>query len=69
MAADPARAQQNQADFWNPKVAAATTPEEVVAVWYDACRMVAKKSKRRGNPEVTNKLANLLHDFYQQHSQ
>jgi hypothetical protein len=69
MSADPARARQNQSKFWNDKVAAATTAEQVVAVWYDAARMVAKKSKRRGNPEITNKLANLLHDFYQQHAQ
>lgn len=61
--------QQNQADFWNARVAAATTPEEIVAVWFDACRMVAKKSKKRGRPDVTNALANLLHDFYQRNAQ
>lgn len=69
MAVNPARSKQNQMAFWNARVAAATTPEEVVAVWYDACRMVAKRSKQRGKPDVTNKLANLLHDFYQQHAQ
>lgn len=68
MAANPARSRQNQATFWNAKVAAATTPEQVVAVWYDACRMVAKKSKNLGKPEVETELANLLHDFYRRHT-
>jgi hypothetical protein len=68
MAVNPARSKQNQTNFWNQKVAAATTPEQVVAVWYDACRTVAKKAKRLGRPEVETELANVLHDFFRRHT-
>lgn len=68
MAVNPARSKQNQTNFWNQKVADARTPEAVVAVWYDACRTVAKKAKRLGRPEVETELANMLHDFFRRHT-
>lgn len=57
-----------QVKFWNDRQAAATTPEQVVAVWFDACRMVAKKASKAGRPEVTRELASHLHDFYMKHA-
>ncbi|MCU1617400.1 MAG: sle2 [Frankiales bacterium] len=59
----------NQAAHWNARQAAATTPQEVVAVWFDACRMVARRSEKEGHPEVWPALASHLHDFFQRHAQ
>lgn len=63
--------QQNQADYWNARQAAAAHlgPSAVAAVWYDACRMVARQREKNGSPEVWNQLASHLHDFFKAHTQ
>ena len=63
--------QKNQAEYWNARQAAAAVlgPAPVAAVWYDACRMVARQREKQGDAEVWNKLASHLHDFFQAHTQ
>lgn len=63
--------QKNQAAYWNARQEAATHigPSAVAAVWYDACRMVARQVEKNGSNEVWNKLASHLHDFFQAHTQ
>lgn len=61
--------QQNQAAHWNSKQAAAKTPMDVVSVWYEACRMLAKHASKNGDAALANALASHLHDFYQRHRQ
>lgn len=62
------RRRENQAEFWNAKQAAATTPTERVAVWFDACRMRAAEAEKSGDTTVAEKLASHLHDFFVTHS-
>ncbi|MDX2658252.1 hypothetical protein PV382_18165 [Streptomyces scabiei] len=59
--------QKNQAEFWNGRQAAATTPEARAAVWYDACRMRAREADKKGDPPLWDLLASHLHDFFQAH--
>jgi formiminotetrahydrofolate cyclodeaminase len=63
------RRRANQAAHWNARQAAATTPEEVVTVWFDACRMVAKQAANNGQPDAHSKLADHLHDFYKRYAE
>ncbi|MEU6990356.1 hypothetical protein ABZ953_06795 [Streptomyces sp. NPDC046465] len=65
----PIDRQKNQAEYWNQrqKAAALLGPDAVAAVWYDACRMVARQSQKHGDTEVWNRLASHLHDFFQHH--
>jgi hypothetical protein len=67
--ADEVRRRRNQAKHWNARQAAAKTPQEVVAVWYDACRTSARQAEKNGDPQCWAKLANALHDFYREHAQ
>jgi len=62
------RRKENQAKFWNAKQAAATTPQERVAVWFDACRMLAVRAERNGDTSVSERLASHLHDFFRSNS-
>lgn len=64
-----ARKAQNRAEHWERRQAAATTPQEKVAVWFDACRMVATHSEIAGHPEVWTKLAEHLNAFYRHYTQ
>lgn len=62
---------RNQAAFWNEKQARATTPEQRAAVWYDACRMLARNAAKTSEDEQTpvwDKLSHHLHNFFQAHS-
>ncbi|MCX4885883.1 hypothetical protein [Streptomyces sp. NBC_00847] len=63
-------AQRNQADHWNRRQAEAAEkgPDAVAAVWWDACRMLARKAEKAGTPDVWNQLASHLHDFYRHHT-
>jgi hypothetical protein len=63
--------QKNQAAYWNGRQTAAANlgPAAVAAVWYDACRTVARQAEKNGNPEVWNNLASHLHDFFRAHTQ
>ena len=60
---------QNQARFWAERQGAAESPAEVAAIWFDACRMVARQSELAGKPEVWTKLATTLNDFFKSHSE
>ncbi|WP_042370532.1 hypothetical protein [Streptacidiphilus neutrinimicus] len=59
---------QNQAKHWEDRQAAATTPQQQAAVWYDACRMLAANLEAAGKPEVWTRLAEQLRGFYQDYS-
>lgn len=63
--------QKNQAAYWNErqKAAALLGPSAVAAVWYDACRMTARKAEKNGSVDIWNALASHLHDFFQKHAQ
>lgn len=63
-----ANRRRNQAEFWNDKQARATTPEQRVAVWFDACRMLARNADKNGQPALWDELAKHLHNFFQQHA-
>ncbi|MFF1358768.1 hypothetical protein [Streptomyces sp. NPDC058297] len=63
-----ANRRKNQAEFWNDKQARATTPEQRVAVWFDACRMLARNAVKNGRPGLDDALAKHLHDFFQHHN-
>lgn len=60
--------QKNQAEFWNAKQAAATTPQERAAVWYDACRMLARQADKTGQQPLWDALTSHLHNFFQAHT-
>lgn len=62
---------QNQADHYNQRLADAVArgPMHVVAFWYDATRKLCREAERQGNPDLANKLASHLHDFFQAHTQ
>lgn len=64
-------AQRNQAAHWNSRQAEAADkgPDAVAAVWWDACRMLARKAEKAGDTGVWNQLASHLHDFYRHHTQ
>lgn len=64
-------AQRNQAEHWNRRQAeaAAKGPDYVAAVWWDACRMLARKAQKTGDGDVWSGLASHLHDFYRHHTQ
>jgi hypothetical protein len=59
---------QNQAKHWEGRQAAATTPQQQAAVWYDAYRMLAANLEAAGKTEVWMRLAERLHGFYQDYS-
>jgi len=62
--------QKNQAEYWNQrqKAAALLGPDAVAAVWFDACRMVARQNQKLGDADTWNKLASHLHDFFKAHT-
>lgn len=60
--------QRNQAEFWNARQAAATTPQDRAAVWYDACRMLARQADKHGEPPLWDALTTHLHNFFQAHT-
>jgi hypothetical protein len=60
--------QKNQAEFWNARQGAATTPQERAAVWYDACRMLARQADKNGEPALWDALTTHLHNFFQAHT-
>ncbi|MFJ6775728.1 hypothetical protein ACIQOV_33045 [Kitasatospora sp. NPDC091257] len=62
------RRQANQARHWNGKQADAQTAADRAAVWWDACRSVAHRAERSGDPKVWTELQNALHDFFRRHS-
>lgn len=64
------QAQRNQAAHWNRRQeeAAERGPDHVAAVWWDACRMLARKDEKNGNTTVWDQLASHLHDFYRRHT-
>lgn len=64
-------AQRNQAKHWNDRQAAAAErgPDHVAAVWWDACRMLARKAEKTGQSDVWSQLASHLHDFFRHHTQ
>lgn len=63
-----AKQQKNRAEFWNEKQAKATTPEARAAIWYDACRMLARKAEKDGRPPLWDDVARHLHSFFQHHN-
>jgi hypothetical protein len=62
---------ENQAKHYNARQAEAVQkgPMAVVALWFDASRMVAKNALEDGDPNVANALASHLHDFFKRHTQ
>jgi hypothetical protein len=66
--AGPTRRQANQAKHWNGKQAEAQTPADHAAVWWDACRSVAYRAERNGDPKVWAELKTTLYEFFSRHS-
>lgn len=62
---------ENQAKHYNGRQADAVQkgPMHVVALWFDASRMVAKNALEDGDPAVANALASHLHDFFKRYTQ
>ncbi|NUS25046.1 MAG: hypothetical protein HOV92_12600 [Streptomyces sp.] len=62
---------ENQARHYNSRQAEAVQrgPMDVVALWFDASRKVAKNALEDGDPAVANALASHLHDFFQRYTQ
>lgn len=62
---------ENQAKHYNSRQADAVQkgPMHVVALWFDASRMVAKNALEDGDPAVANALASHLHDFFKRYTQ
>ncbi|MFH9426369.1 hypothetical protein [Streptomyces sp. NPDC017529] len=71
----PAKALQqtlaNQAEHYNAAQAKAAGrgPMHLITFWTSVCRKLAKDALEDGDPEVANRLAAHLNDFYRAHTQ
>lgn len=60
----------NQAEHYNTAQAkaAAQGPIHLVTFWQNVCRKVAKDALDNGDPEIANRLASHLNDFFRHHT-
>lgn len=65
-----ARTLSNQADHYNGQQvsAAGQGPMQLITVWTNICRKIAKDALRNGDPAVAAALADHLNDFYQRYT-
>lgn len=61
----------NQAAHYNDRQAAAVQrgPMDVVALWFDASRMLAKNALKDGDRSVADALSSHLHDFFRRYTE
>ena len=61
----------NQAEHYNQAQAKAAEagPMHLITFWTNVCRKLAKDALNDGNPDVANRLAAHLNDFYRAHAQ
>lgn len=61
----------NQAAHYNTRQAQAAQkgPLHLVGFWYEVTRKLAKDALENGDPDLANRLASHMHDFYQAHTQ
>lgn len=66
-----AKTLSNQADHYNGQQvrAAEQGPMDLITVWTNVCRKIAKDALRNGDPRVAEALAGHLNDFYQRYTQ
>ena len=71
MNAQQARTLSNQADHYNGQQskAAEQGPMQLITVWTNVCRKLAKDALKNGDPSVADALATHLNDFYQRYTQ
>jgi hypothetical protein len=51
---------RNLANFWNPRMEAATDDAELVKVVFDRAKAAAKRAQKNGDPQAMHKLAQEL---------
>ncbi len=57
---EAARRLHNLAEFWRPKMAAATTDADLVKVVFDRAKAAAKRAQRNGDATAMHELAKAL---------
>ncbi|NUK94013.1 hypothetical protein HRW16_19680 [Streptomyces lunaelactis] len=51
---------RNLANFWNPRMEAATSDADLVKVVFDRAKAAAKRAQKNGDPQAMHKLAQEL---------